>query len=128
MRTRWLTMADIRPKQRDDHTVEASTAAARNVAKLREVPPDRAREAPADPPNPALDDIEPKAGSDPSSAKPRPRHLRRILLLLGPLLLAVAGLYFYLSGGRYVSTDNAYVRADKLNVATDISGIVAEIA
>ena len=120
-------MADIRPKQRDDQSAEQSTAAGK-VANLREVPPDQAREAPADPPNPALDDAKQKANPDPSSPKPRPRRLRRILLFLGPLLLAVAGLYFYLSGGRYVSTDNAYVRADKLNVATDVSGIVAAIA
>jgi membrane fusion protein (multidrug efflux system) len=33
----------------------------------------------------------------------------------------------YLTGGRYVSTDNAYVRADKVTVSTDVSGIVAEV-
>jgi membrane fusion protein (multidrug efflux system) len=33
----------------------------------------------------------------------------------------------YLAGGRYVTTDNAYVRADKLTVSTDVSGIVAEV-
>jgi multidrug resistance efflux pump len=73
-------------------------------------------------------DYEPMSGRRNCNTRLHPRRLRRILLFLGPLLLAVAGLYFYLSSGRYVSTDNAYVRADKLNVATDISGIVAAIA
>jgi len=39
-----------------------------------------------------------------------------------------AGLWLYLSGGRYVSTDNAYVKADKLGVTTDISGMVVEVS
>jgi hypothetical protein len=97
-----LTVADICPKQRDDQSAEQSTTAAGKVANLREVPPDRTREVPADPTNPALDDAKQKAALDPSSPKPHPRRLRRILLFLGPLLLAVAGLYFYLSSGRYV--------------------------
>lgn len=56
------------------------------------------------------------------------RLRRRVLLALGPFLLVVAGLYVYLSGGRYVSTDNAYVRADKLSITTDVPGFVAEVA
>src|SRR4051812_33579859 len=108
-------MADRRPKQRNAFAVEPSTTDANNVAQLREVSLDQAREAP-DSPKPASITVEQKAGPDTSSSKPAPKRLRRILLLLGPLLMVAAGLYFYLSGGRYVSTDNAYVRADKLNV------------
>ena len=48
----------------------------------------------------------------------RPKNLRRVLLTLGP----------YMTGGRYVSTDNAYVHAGKLTVATDVPGIVASVA
>src|SRR4029079_1579441 len=63
---------------------------------------------------------------------PRKRDRRRLfrlgLLLLGPLVaLAVAG-EMYLSGGRYVETDNAYVRAPIMNVAPDVPGTVAEVA
>lgn len=58
----------------------------------------------------------------------RPKRLRRVLLLLGPVLLVAAGIYLYLAGGRFVSTDNAYVRADKLSVATDVPGFVDKIA
>ena len=60
-----------------------------------------------------------------------PGHRRRsairwLLLTLGPLALLVGAAEWYLQGGRYVSTDNAYVRADMVNIATDVSGIVAE--
>jgi membrane fusion protein, multidrug efflux system len=58
----------------------------------------------------------------------RPKNLRRILLVLGPLVVLAGGLFAYVAGGRYVSTDNAYVHAGKLTVATDVSGIVANVA
>lgn len=58
----------------------------------------------------------------------RPQNLRRFLLMLGPVLVLAAGLFVYMTGGRYVSTDNAYVHAGKLTVATDVSGIVANVA
>ena len=45
----------------------------------------------------------------------------------GPLLVAAAIGWFWLSGGRYVSTDNAYVQADMVTVATDVDGLVARI-
>ena len=57
----------------------------------------------------------------------RSRRLRRILFMLGPVALVLVGLYLYLNGGRYVSTDNAYVKADSLSIATDVPGFVAEI-
>jgi membrane fusion protein (multidrug efflux system) len=58
----------------------------------------------------------------------QPKTLRRILLMLGPVLVLAGGLFAYMTGGRYVSTDNAYVHAGKLTVATDVSGIVANVA
>jgi membrane fusion protein (multidrug efflux system) len=44
-----------------------------------------------------------------------------------PLIAAVAGLGFYLAGGRYISTDNAYVGAQKVLITPDISGKIASI-
>jgi membrane fusion protein (multidrug efflux system) len=87
-------------------------------------------------PNPPTAEARDKPGAVPqqsSEDKPtaqprRPKRLRRALLLIGPFLLLGAGLWLYLSGGRYVSTDNAYVKADKLGVTTDISGIVVEVS
>ena len=67
-----------------------------------------------------------KPAEKPGSAR-KPRNLRRILLVLGPAVVLAGSLFAYMTGGRYVSTDNAYVHADKLTVATDVSGIVAEV-
>jgi membrane fusion protein (multidrug efflux system) len=57
----------------------------------------------------------------------RPKYLRRTLLMLGPIVVLAGGLYAYLAGGRYVTTDDAYVHAGKLTIATDVSGIVSRI-
>ena len=55
------------------------------------------------------------------------RLLRPILMLGGILVVAVASGAYWLTGGRYVSIDDAYVRAAKETIATDVSGIVASV-
>jgi membrane fusion protein, multidrug efflux system len=58
----------------------------------------------------------------------RERNLTRPILMIGvPALVAVVGGYMYLTGGRYVSTDDAYVRAAKLMVSAEVSGVVSEV-
>ena len=59
--------------------------------------------------------------------KPRRRWLRRILLVAVPIIAAVVGVDLYLRGGRYISTDNAYVAAQKVLVTPEISGTVDAI-
>ena len=61
------------------------------------------------------------------SPKSRRRWLRRFLLLVVPAIAIAVGLAIYLNGGRYISTDNAYVSAQKILVTPQISGTVAEI-
>jgi membrane fusion protein, multidrug efflux system len=56
----------------------------------------------------------------------RRRRLRWALFALLPLAL-IAGGYWYVTGGRVMSTDDAYVEADKVGISTDVSGIVKEI-
>ncbi len=52
----------------------------------------------------------------------------RPILMLGGIAAVVAGAGFYwLTGGRIVSIDDAYVRAAKEAIATDVSGIVASV-
>jgi membrane fusion protein (multidrug efflux system) len=65
--------------------------------------------------------------SAPLPVRPR-RRLRLTLLLLGPLLVAIGAAAFYFSGGRYVSTDNAYVKADVVMVGAQVSGQIASVA
>jgi membrane fusion protein, multidrug efflux system len=66
--------------------------------------------------------------SEPEKAPqpPRRRWLRRASFALLPLALIVGG-YWYVTGGRVMSTDNAYVEADKVGISTDVSGIVKKI-
>ncbi len=44
------------------------------------------------------------------------------------LVLLIGGLWYWLSGGRYATTTDSYVQADVLNVSTDVSGVVQDIA
>jgi membrane fusion protein (multidrug efflux system) len=53
--------------------------------------------------------------------------LRPILMLGGIIVVAIGSGAYWLTGGRYVSIDNAYVRAAKEVVATDVSGIVQAV-
>ncbi len=55
------------------------------------------------------------------------RTLRPILMLGGILVVIVGAGFYWLSGGRIVSIDDAYVRAAKETIATDVSGIVLEV-
>jgi membrane fusion protein (multidrug efflux system) len=53
---------------------------------------------------------------------------RRIALMLAlPFLLVVAGLYFWLTGGRSVSTDNAYVQQDMVAISSDVTGRILSV-
>jgi membrane fusion protein (multidrug efflux system) len=52
---------------------------------------------------------------------------RKILLIAGPAAVAAAAVAFYLSGGRYVSTDDAYVQAARAEISTNIPGRVSEV-
>jgi membrane fusion protein, multidrug efflux system len=56
------------------------------------------------------------------------KRLRMILLVVLPSLALLIGLVFYLMGGRYITTDNAYVGAQKVLITPDISGKVIHVA
>lgn len=53
--------------------------------------------------------------------------MRRVLMIGGVAIVAIAALAFWLMGGRYVSTDDAYVQTAKLMVSTDVSGLVKTV-
>ena len=61
-----------------------------------------------------------------SLARQRASSPRAYLFALLPIALIV-GAYVYVTGGSMMSTENAYVQADMVNVSTDVSGIVSEI-
>ena len=64
-----------------------------------------------------------------AATEPKKTNKRRntLLWIVGPaLVLGIAG-YIYLTSGRFVSTDNAYVQADHATIAPQISGRVVEV-
>ncbi len=65
------------------------------------------------------------------AARPAPlrrrRALRWTLLVVVPLVALVVGAVVWLLGGRYVETDNAFVKADKVPVSAEVSGAVVEV-
>jgi membrane fusion protein (multidrug efflux system) len=58
----------------------------------------------------------------------RRRWLRPVLLAIVPLLMLAIGGYLWLTSGRFVSTDNAYVQQDKVSVGSDVAGRIVEVA
>ena len=65
-------------------------------------------------------------------ATPRRRgigaFLARLLLLgLGPIVLIAVGAWYYVVSGRYVSTENAYLKSDKVAISSEVSGHVARV-
>jgi membrane fusion protein (multidrug efflux system) len=56
------------------------------------------------------------------------RRYRRVLLLVVlPTVALIAGLVLYLNGGRYVTTDDAYIGAQKVLITPDISGKIEKV-
>ena len=55
------------------------------------------------------------------------RALGPMLMILGIVAVAIGAGTFWLMGGRYITIDDAYVRAAKETVSTDVSGIVAQV-
>jgi membrane fusion protein, multidrug efflux system len=76
----------------------------------------------------------PAAPAQPKAAEPRRRlmaglrrYRRFLLLVVLPLVALIGGLTFYLHGGRYVGTDDAYVGAQKVLITPDISGKIEKV-
>ena len=52
---------------------------------------------------------------------------RTVFLIVIPLLAICVGLYLYAAGGRYVTTDNAYVKANVIIISPEVSGRVTSV-
>jgi membrane fusion protein (multidrug efflux system) len=55
------------------------------------------------------------------------RYRRTLLLVVLPIAAVIGGGAFYLHGGRYVTTDDAYVGAQKVLITPEISGKITKI-
>jgi membrane fusion protein, multidrug efflux system len=79
----------------------------------------------------------PQAGNQPmteeivSHPSPLVRLVRfafRLFFLLGvPLIAAVAGLHYYAATGRHITTENAYIKAQKTAISANISARVTKV-
>ena len=81
---------------------------------------------------------EPKAGeatpapadaiATPAAPEKKKRRPGRLLLMVSvPALLVVGGGYFYLTGGRFEETDNAYVQQAKVAISADVAGRITAV-
>ena len=50
--------------------------------------------------------------------------LRTVLLVVVPLVAVAVGIYIYAESGRYVTTENAYIKSNVVAVSADVSGRV----
>src|SRR3954471_13119886 len=55
------------------------------------------------------------------------RSLRPLALIGVPLLVVAGALMFWLKGGRYASTENAFVKADIAQIASEVPGRIVEV-
>jgi len=78
----------------------------------------------APPTSPANERAETTAAARPAAS--RRRWLRPTLFALLPLAL-VAGAAWYVTGGRIISMDDAYVDSEKVGISTDVSGTVQSV-
>lgn len=60
-------------------------------------------------------------------AAPPPRKKRRVLMIAGPLLLLVAAGGYWLMGGRYEETENAYLHQARISVAASVPGRIDKV-
>ncbi|MDD2782365.1 HlyD family secretion protein [Sulfuricurvum sp.] len=54
-------------------------------------------------------------------------RIRKYMFSGGAIVLIIVSVVFYLRGGRFVSTDDAYVKAARVNISSNISGRVIKI-
>ena len=87
---------------------------------------DRAPE-PAAPARPAAPPVAPPAAAVAVARKKRSGVRRFILLVVLPPIAVAGGFSWWLSGGRYISTDNAYVGADKALVTPYVTGPIVAV-
>lgn len=81
-------------------------------------------------PSPSRDAVAAKRPDTNATAAPsrsrREKLIRWSMFALLPIAFA-GGAYWYVTGGQDMSTDDAYVEADQVNVSTDVSGIVQDV-
>ena len=59
--------------------------------------------------------------------RPLRQRLRMPLMVAGPAIVAIGALWWYVTSGRYVETDDAYIQAARTVISADVSGRILTI-
>ena len=68
-----------------------------------------------------------RSGRLATPTRPLRQRLRLPLMLAGPIVVALAASWWYLTSGRYVETDDAYIQAARTVISADVAGRVMAI-
>ena len=55
------------------------------------------------------------------------KRIKQIALVGVPVLVLVGALFFWLQGGRHITTENAFVKADIAQIASEVQGRIVEL-
>jgi len=100
-----------------------SSTSAHKVSELRT----ERREPPSITPINPTKQPDPVATAEDHKSPPARNQRVRWALFASLPIAAVAGAYWYVTGGQIMSTDDAYVEADNVGISTDVSGIVNDV-
>ncbi len=81
-----------------------------------------------DPTDTDISDVAPLNHPSPQNQHSRRARLRKPLLLAAVVVALLTSLFFYLHGGRYESTDNAYFQSGLVSISANVSGPVVAVA
>ncbi|HET7412954.1 MAG TPA: HlyD family secretion protein [Pararhizobium sp.] len=88
-------------------------------------------EKPASSEAPKTDNVAPLKPVDASEGSASPKKKRRgkrlLLMVVVPLAVVIGGGYMYLTGGRYIGTDNAYVQQTDVAISADVAGKISQV-
>ena len=96
------------------------------VPRKRDETPDRVRTLPTEPATTPADSKIKRMRQRPRWPLTRKERVRWALFALLPLVLILGG-YWYVTGGKIMSTDDAYVNARKVGISTDVASIVQAV-
>jgi membrane fusion protein (multidrug efflux system) len=117
-----IERANDQSEQSQPDTVRRSKSPVDNVPEL----PAGRRATPSIAPITAKRPDATATATDQRSSSQHSQQIRWMMFALLPIVL-IAGGYWYVTGGQVMSTDDAYVDADKVGVSIDVSGIVQDV-
>jgi membrane fusion protein, multidrug efflux system len=78
-------------------------------------------------PNPLRRVFGDRPGRLAAPTRPLRQRLRLPLMVAGPVVVILAGSWWYLTSGRYVETDDAYIQSARTMISADVNGRVKSI-